>query len=107
MAGIYDQWKRTARGRTATYDVNNQRSDLHPRVRYLLHRQARTVLGGFGPFIIGVGFGCTCLFYYAPQEKNKYVEYHVIATISQKPNVTKRTKNMKKITTTEQQESKI
>ena len=73
MAGIWNEWQKTGgKGRTTSYDGNNQRSDLHPRVRYLLHRQSRTVLGTFAPFVIGIGFACTAMLYYVPQEKNTY-----------------------------------
>ena len=74
MSGYFSAFKRTARkGRTKTYNMDNQRTDLHPRVRYLLHRQSRTVIGMFAPFIIGTGVLCTSLLYYVPQEKQTFV----------------------------------
>ena len=44
--------------------------ELHPRARYLIHRNARTAFGMTAPLIFGCGVVLTTFFYFIPQERS-------------------------------------
>ena len=54
--------------RETEFGANNERMELHPRARQLIHRSARTSMGMLPPLIIGGGIVMTTFFHFIPQE---------------------------------------
>ena len=56
--------------RQTEYGANNERMELHPRARQLIHRSARTSMGMIPPLIVGGGVVLTTFFHFIPKERS-------------------------------------
>eukprot|EP01083_Nonionella_stella_P152351 488200_1 len=63
-------WKEKPLPRKAEYGANNERLELHPKARNLIHRAARTQIGMIGPLIVGGGVVLTTALHFIPQERS-------------------------------------
>lgn len=63
-------WQKGNTPRPSDFGPNNERIELHPKARALIHRSARTSLGGLPPLIFGGGVMLTTFMYFIPQERS-------------------------------------
>jgi len=67
--GWYNKKSASGAPRQPEFNLKNERVDLHPKARELMHRSARTSMGMVGPLIIGGGMVLTTFFHFIPQER--------------------------------------
>eukprot|EP01084_Bolivina_argentea_P145528 255063_1 len=63
-------WNKKTIPRKPEFGPNNERMELHPKARQLMHRTARTQMGMIGPLIIGGGVVLTTFMHFIPKERS-------------------------------------
>ena len=63
-------WQKGNTPRKTEFGLNNERMELHPKARQLIHRSARTTMGMLPPLVFGGGVLLTTFWHFIPQERS-------------------------------------